>query len=403
MAPVRILLLSFYFTPDISAGAFRCSALVKKLSKSLPCDSELIVLTTAPNRIEKQRIVNGDYINSPEENVKVIRLSVSGGGRGVFLQSSAFASYACQVRRITNDMEFDLVIASSSRLMTAVLARWVAKRAGALLYQDIRDNFVDNLPFMLPLRIGHLLSPLFSGVERWALKKSNKINLVSRGFENYFRTRYPDHCFSWHTNGIDPVFIEALEAGAFEKKPCLGGGLRLKVLYAGNLGIGQGLEHVLPELAKRLDSYVEFKIIGDGAGRKGLCRALSIKKVNNVELIGTMSREELLEAYREADILFLHLNNLPSLESVLPSKLFEYATTGKPIWAGVPGFAADFIAKEIENATCFSPCDINGAIVALQRLKVTQQPRYSFVDRWKREKIMMKMADDIVELVKNGT
>ena len=45
---LRILFLSYYFRPDLSAGSFRSSALVQELV-SQP-NSEVDVFTTKPNR-----------------------------------------------------------------------------------------------------------------------------------------------------------------------------------------------------------------------------------------------------------------------------------------------------------------------------------------------------------------
>lgn len=47
---MKILLLSFYFHPDLSAGSFRTSALVSALLGALPENSQLEVITTQPNR-----------------------------------------------------------------------------------------------------------------------------------------------------------------------------------------------------------------------------------------------------------------------------------------------------------------------------------------------------------------
>src|ERR1035438_1523140 len=47
---LRLLLLSFYFRPDLSAGSFRASALVDSLLAILPAGASIDVITTAPNR-----------------------------------------------------------------------------------------------------------------------------------------------------------------------------------------------------------------------------------------------------------------------------------------------------------------------------------------------------------------
>ena len=48
-----------------------------------------------------------------------------------------------------------------------------------------------------------------------------------------------------------------------------------------------------------------------------------------------MPQHELLNYYNQANILFLHLNSIKAFEKVLPSKIFEYAASNKPILAGV--------------------------------------------------------------------
>ena len=175
----------------------------------------------------------------------------------------------------------------------------------------------------------------------------------------------------------------------------------MKVLYAGNLGAGQGLEDILPQLAERLAGRVAFTVIGAGGGCVALRRALEARSLSNVTLLPHQPREGLIAAYRTADVLFLHLNDMPSLTRVLPSKLFEYAATGKPIWAGVAGYAASFVGEEIDNAAVFPPCDVEGALAALDRLEVCSRPRPAFVAKWRRDRIMDEMATDILALVTN--
>ncbi|MEX0872929.1 MAG: hypothetical protein WDZ65_14050, partial [Aquisalimonadaceae bacterium] len=47
---MRILVLSYYFEPDISAGCFRMTAFVRALRQVLPEGSRVDVLTTLPGR-----------------------------------------------------------------------------------------------------------------------------------------------------------------------------------------------------------------------------------------------------------------------------------------------------------------------------------------------------------------
>ena len=153
---------------------------------------------------------------------------------------------------------------------------------------------------------------------------------------------------------------------------------RLLVVYAGNIGEGQGLHKVLIDLATRLQDQIRFRIIGDGGRRDVLLEGIQQAGLNNIELVSPIDRLELRSEYHHADILFVHLNDYDAFEKVLPSKIFEYAATGKPIWAGVAGFAATFLESEVENAAIFTPCDARSAVVAFDDLKLGVTARDEF-------------------------
>ena len=97
--------------------------------------------------------------------------------------------------------------------------------------------------------------------------------------------------------------------------------------------------------------------------------------------------------------MFLHLNDYNAFKKVLPSKLFEYAALGKPIWAGVSGYAAVFVQKEIINASVFIPGNDIDAERALSVLSLEPQNRDNFIHKYARFNIMNKMAEDILSLI----
>jgi glycosyltransferase involved in cell wall biosynthesis len=224
------------------------------------------------------------------------------------------------------------------------------------------------------------------------MNTASRINLVSRGFEEYFRARYPRASLAWYTNGVDDEFIAAAPTAT---RPLATGGIA-QILYAGNLGEGQGLHTVLPGLARALRGRARFTIIGDGGRRAALEQALQAAAVDNVEIRAPVARDRLLEAYRRADVLFLHLGAQPAFEKVLPSKLFEYAALGKPILAGVAGFAARFVREEIGNAAVFPPCDVGAAARGFESLQMQEAPRAEFIARHARSRLARDLAADLL-------
>ncbi|WP_150306243.1 glycosyltransferase family 4 protein [Pseudomonas saliphila] len=385
---MRFLILSFYYQPDLSAGSFRTTALIKALLQELPDDAHIDLITTLPNRYSS---FSSDAPQREElSRLTVHRLALSAHKSGMIDQSKAFISYARGVMELVKGKEYDLVYGTSSRLMTAALAKYVAWRAKAPLYLDIRDIFVDTIKDVLPGKSMMVIKPVVTLLERWTLRSGGKVNLVSGGFLPYFEQRYPNNSYSLFTNGIDDEFIEA---GAQEGERGLGS---LTVLYAGNIGEGQGLHFIIPELAAHYRGRLRFQIIGDGGRRQQLEDALAAKGCLNVEILPPVKREELIAAYQAADVLFLHLNDYEAFKKVLPSKIFEYSALGKPIWAGVAGYAAEFIKTHVSNAAVFEPCSVGQAIEAFETIQLDTAPRAEFVEQFARRNIMQLMAKDVV-------
>lgn len=384
---MKVLFVTFYFPPDLSAGSFRATALVDALLERGPRDIQIDVLTTVPNRYHTFTHEVSELERRP--GLEIRRIALPRHHNDIPGQARAFAAFARAVMRRAAGSRYDLVFATSSRLMTAALAAAAARRTGAPLYLDLRDIFVDTINDVLPTGLGWPVRLLFDRVERWTIGQATRVNLVSRGFEGYFRRRYPGRAFGFITNGIDDEFATVASSVAPDARSGVA-----SIVYAGNIGDGQALHRILPALARRLAGRARFIVVGDGSRKAAL--AAAVAHLGNVELRPPMARTGLLEVYREADVLFLHLGALPAFEKVLPSKLFEYAALGKPILAGVSGHAADFIRAEIDNAGVFRPLDVAGAVQALESLALTTAPRPGFVAKFARARLSRELADDIL-------
>ncbi len=387
---MRILFLTFNYPPDLSAGSFRSGALVEKLAKRLPGGSRIDVLTTRPNRYASIEIAAPDREEAGSLTIERIPLPAHKGG--MIDRARAFLAFDRGVVRRIRGRKYDLVFATSARLMTAVLGARVANGLGVPLYLDIRDLFADAIPEVLPGIKGRLLLPIFTRLEGYAVRSAAKVNLVSAGFKPYFDERYPATPLDFFTNGIDDEFLTS----TWPADPAIGRPIR--VLYAGNIGNGQGLHRILPRLAKIAGPRYHFIVVGDGGCKDLLVRELAREGANNVEIRPPVKRIELIPMYGDADVLFLHLEDYEALTKVLPSKLFEYAATGKPVLAGVAGFTAEFLRKEVANCGVFHPCDADAGLAALKGLSLGATNRAGFIRRYARTGIMERMADAVLKV-----
>lgn len=391
---MRILILSFYYPPDLSAGSFRTAALVDSLLKHVRDDISIDVVTTQPNRY--RALAQSAPGIERRERLTVHRIKLPPHHSGMIDQSKAFFSYFRGALKATKGRQFDLVYATSSRLFTGFLGARLARSLGCPLYLDIRDIFVDTIDSVVPRAASTLLHPFLSLIERYTIGAAQRVNLVSGGFLPYFQTRYPDCRFDLFTNGIDEAFLEYpwQNPAKRNRDP------KIKVMYAGNIGEGQGLHRIIPQLAKALAKTHSFLVVGDGGRRAILESELARQGVLNVELHDPVRREQLLNFYDEADVLFLHLNDYDAFTKVLPSKVFEYAATGKPILAGVSGYCAQFITEEISTATVFPPCNVESGIRAMTSLKLDCVARRGSLERYRRVNIMNGLSDILVEMAR---
>ncbi|MDT3719484.1 glycosyltransferase family 4 protein [Pseudomonas oryzihabitans] len=386
---MNILILSFYYPPDLSAGSFRTTTLVKALLDQLPENAHIELLTTLPNRYSSYNSEAPELEEHPRLSIR--RVALPAHKSGMLDQARAFFVYANFVRSIVRGQRYSLVYATSSRLMTAALGAFVSRMSKAPLYLDIRDIFVDTITEVLPRKIILLVRPVFSVIERLTISSARKVNLVSAGFMPYFKGKYPRQCYSIFTNGIDDEFLEV------QPTTCAASSSRvLEVIYAGNIGEGQGLHNIIPEIALRFEGQLRFRLIGDGGRLLQLKEAIVKTGCTNVEIISPVKRNELIKIYQTADVLFLHLNDYDAFRKVLPSKLFEYAAIGKPIWAGVAGYAAEFIKEHIDNAVVFAPCNADAAVHSFEYLRLTTKPRIAFVECFSRKTIQQNMALDVI-------
>lgn len=388
----RILFISYYYYPDIGPGALRAKSIVDSLIKYGPSDMKIEVLTTMPNRYPSLDI-SAPQIES-NDSVIIHRFQLPKHQNGIFDQVIAFATFFFYVQKFVYKKKWDIVIATSGRLFTASLAKLVSKQVCAKLYLDIRDLFTDTINNITQNFFFKIFMPLFYLIEKWTFNSANKINIVSSAFLPYIKKIAPNVPITVYTNGVDNFFLKKNFINYKANKIPV-------VLYVGNIGDGQSLNKIIPIAAKNFKD-INFKIIGDGSGRKLLINNNLIISQNNVKISKPVLRHKLFKEYQKADILFLHLNNADSFKKVLPSKIFEYAATGKPILAGVKGYPANFLKKNLKGVEIFEPGDVTQMKIGLRKLlngpKVFE--RKNFCQKFDRDKIIKELTIDIFSLLK---
>ena len=239
---LRIVFFTFYYPPDLCAGSFRAVALAKALSSKMETDDELHIITTHPNRYTNHRPMAVDF--EVDGKVVVHRISVTGLQSGMLPQAQSFGVYALSAYRLCRKLSPDFLIGTTSRLMTGILTGVSAFRIRCHYFIDLRDIFSETISDLFSRKnwlLGWVTKHTFSLIERRLFHGAEGVNVVSEEFPNYFQVKGVDISdWSYFPNGVDQEFVNfQTEEGSTLKDV-------KTILYAGNIGSGQGLDTVLP-------------------------------------------------------------------------------------------------------------------------------------------------------------
>ena len=393
---MNIVFFTFYYPPDLCAGSFRAKSLTRALSSKLN-NNELHVITTHPNRYASHKKTAKSIEQS--DKVTVYRITVPEHQGGMYSQAKTFIFYAFTAYKICKKIDPSFIIGTTSRLMTGVLTSVSAYRLKCKYFIDLRDIFSETISDIFSRKnkaLGSVFKTLFSFIEKIVLNNASGVNVVSEGFPEYFQEkRINTSSWSFFPNGVDKEFqdLQILNNKSNGVKT---------ILYAGNIGNGQGLETILPAVAKKLNNNYHFLIIGDGGGKSLLKKGIIDNNVKNIQILPPVKRSELIRYYQEADILFLHLNNIPAFRRVLPSKIFEYTALRKPIVAGINGYSSHFMRGNIAHSIVFYPGNVDQCVNSIKNsesVKIDNDQINMFIDKYSREKIMDKMASHILTIL----
>jgi len=382
----QILILSFSYLPVISASSFRVKALCDSLLKKTDSNTSIHVIASGKRR-------NNEFISTLKENERLYIHYVNTGAKTDSIKDkfTSFVRYTIGVKKIIKRIgKIDCVFSTSAKLMVGALGVHVAKKLKCKHFLDIRDLFLLNLK---EIYTGFHYKPVHAvlkRVESYVLKNSNRINVVSEGFLGY-EPISKIKGVTVITNGIRKEMLE-LNPNNRDRK-CAN--KRKVITYAGNIGVGQGLEKIIYKAAEILENSHDFVIIGKGNNREELVK--QAENMPNLSVLNEVSSDELVGYYNRSDILLLHLNTMDSLDLVIPSKIFEYALTGKPIVAGAEGFIRDFMST-IDGIEFFDKGDPYGLAEAVRNIKLKDYDRSSFIEKYKLEDKTDMLADIILEI-----
>ena len=348
----KITIISSTFYPDIGPGAIRTTLMLEELIKFQ--NISITIHTQEPNRYNDYLV--DDYLkkNFKNKNLKIIRYR-NRKLLGLFkIKIYSYILFFFSVLFSSQGKKPDILWATSSRFFTLLLACLISKNKKTKLYLDIRDLFIHNAREIYKNKFYKIALFLLKIYEKKIISRA-QINIISPGFKFYFDKYKISYTSYYH--GIPEIFYHYHNQNLKNKK--LWENKTNKILYVGNIGEGQGMHILIPDLAK-INPKLNITIIGAGKFKKIIKQKMIEENLINIKLINPIRQIDLINHYQETDFLLLNLNAYKAFKYVMPSKIFEYSIFKKPILCGTEGISKDFISQNIDKSFFFKPNDAKG-------------------------------------------
>jgi colanic acid biosynthesis glycosyl transferase WcaI len=316
----------------------------------------------------------------PSAHLGVVRVAMfvpprpTGAKRMV--QELSFAAAASLPLAATISWRPQAVIAICPPLLAAIPALFLARATGSPLWLHVQDLQVD-----AAAGLGLLPRPLRSALV-WletVLLESSYPSTISKPMRDRLEAKGP---------GIERVALVPNWASVRAAHPEREREWRVRngflpeehlLLYAGNLGLKQGLE-VLADIARRLQGVpgVRLVIAGDGAGREYLAQATH--GLRNVTWLPLQAEED-LAAMLSAAVLHLVPQRSDAADLVLPSKLANILSCGGvAVVSGAKGTALHEL-HEAGVVVAVRPQDASAFVTAVEALLAQPERRAAIAAR----------------------
>jgi len=168
-------------------------------------------------------------------------------------------------------------------------------------------------------------------LEAFDYKKASRLSGITRGMLQKFRRKgVPEEKLLYFPNAI--AFSANAKTHArreFRKTNGLPGDKFLAV-YAGNLGVKQGLDVLLETAQLVRDERIHILICGDGAQRDILSDRIAALKLPNISMLPLQAGENYTALLNDADLCFITQQS-GSGNSFFPSKLLGLLAQSKPV------------------------------------------------------------------------
>ncbi|HOZ87566.1 MAG TPA: glycosyltransferase family 4 protein [Bacteroidia bacterium] len=356
---MKLLILTQYFPPEVGAPQNRLFELAVRLQA---VGIDVTILTAMPNypQMEIYKGYTGKkYVYEETAGLKIHRSSIFvSKDKSIiprlrnyfsFVISSAFTG-----RKIPG--YFDFLLCESPPLFLGYSAMYLSRRKKAKLIFNVSDLWPESAEKLGVVNNKALLGMAYRLEER-LYRKSALVTGQTQGICESIANRFPSVPTYWLPNGVDLDFYdpEKVKAANWRKENNF---LETDfiLIYAGIIGIAQGLELILDAAKYFVDRPgIKFVLMGSGPEKERLLHKKETEQITNVFFIDGVPKSQMPSILKSVNAAIIPLRKLDLFLGAIPSKIFESLAMKIPVLLGVDGEAKKLFIEKGDCGIYFEP------------------------------------------------
>lgn len=375
---MKLLFLTDNFPPEVNAPATRTYEHCREWVKN---GVDVTVITCAPN-FPKGEVFTGYknklYQKEIVDGIKVIRVwTYISANKGFLKRILDYMSFMFSSFFVGLFIKTDLIVATSPQFFTAISGRWLGFWKRKKWIMEVRDLWPESIKAVGAMNTNPAIR-FFEFLEKKMYKNASKIVVVTNSFKKILVEKHniPSSKIEVIKNGVNSDLFAPIEKNSELLKR-----LRLEnkiiIGYIGTHGMAHALDFILKCAQKIEDKQIHFLFLGDGAKKEELLQLKKELKLDNVTMLPSVSKKEVVDYISIIDIALVNLKRSDTFKNVLPSKIFELCAMHKPILLGVEGEAKKLIEKYNVGET-FEPENEKVFLNKIMILKDSQNKKENF-------------------------
>lgn len=271
---------------------------------------------------------------------------------------------------------FDFLLCESPPLFLGYSALFLAKRKKAKLIFNVSDLWPESAE-KLGVVTNRFLLKMAYRLEARLYKRSVMVTGQTQGICASIKQRFPEVKTYWLPNGADLSYYDPTVTVAENWRRKHGfSDTDLLFLYAGIIGMAQGLEIILSAAAQfRERPDLKFILLGSGPEKEKLMQLKREQQLNNVYFFDAVPKSEMPAVLKAVNVAIIPLRKLDLFLGAIPSKLFEALSMQIPVLLGVDGEARQLFVEQGKCAVYFEPENTDELVKAIKLL--VQNPEYA--------------------------